>query len=94
MIKSYANTSGSIHTVRSADGTEISYLTVGSGPSVIVIPGAFPLAAGYAAFAHALAQHFTVHTIERRGQGAHMVSMIGFADDYPAWVPVRFSHQS
>jgi pimeloyl-ACP methyl ester carboxylesterase len=29
----------------------------------------FPMAAGYAAFARALAEHFTVHTIERRGRG-------------------------
>ena len=56
-------------TVLSKDGTTISYLSVGSGPSVMVIPGALSMAADYAAFARALAEHFTVHTIERRGRG-------------------------
>jgi pimeloyl-ACP methyl ester carboxylesterase len=56
-------------TVTSKDGTRIGYLTVGSGPSVIVIPGALAVADDYANFAHALAEHFTVHTIERRGRG-------------------------
>jgi len=57
------------HAVLSQDGAKISYLTMGSGPSVLVIPGALSMAAGYAAFARALAEHFTVHTIERRGRG-------------------------
>ncbi|MBO0796038.1 MAG: alpha/beta hydrolase [Ktedonobacteraceae bacterium] len=57
------------HVVHYQDGAKISYLTVGSGPAVIVIPGALSMAAGYAAFASALAEHFTVHIIERRGRG-------------------------
>src|SRR5258708_4522914 len=57
------------HAVFSRDGTKISYLTLGSGPSVIVIPGTLSMAADYAAFARALAEHFTVHIIERRGRG-------------------------
>lgn len=57
------------HAVFSLDGTKISYLTMGRGPSVIVIPGTLSMAADYAAFARALAEHFTVHTIERRGRG-------------------------
>jgi pimeloyl-ACP methyl ester carboxylesterase len=71
MIKTDPNTAtGTASTVLSADGTTISYLTVGNnGPSVIVIPGTLSIAANYAAFARALAEHFTVHTIERRGQG-------------------------
>ncbi len=56
-------------TVRSRDGTTISYRTVGDGPAVIVIPGAMSTADDYAAFADALGGHFTVHTIERRGRG-------------------------
>src|SRR5260370_34895367 len=56
-------------TVRSSDGTTISYLSVGSGPAVIVVPGALSLASGYTAFARQLSEHFTVHTIERRGRG-------------------------
>lgn len=56
-------------TFLSTDGATIGYLTVGSGPSVIVIPGALSIAADYSTFAQALAEHFTVHTIERRGRG-------------------------
>jgi pimeloyl-ACP methyl ester carboxylesterase len=55
--------------VVSKDGTRIGYLSVGRGPSVLVIPGVLSMAADYTAFAQALAEHFTVHTIERRGRG-------------------------
>jgi pimeloyl-ACP methyl ester carboxylesterase len=57
------------HAVVSRDGTTISYRTVGEGPAVIVIPGVLSTVDGYAAFADALADSFTVHTIERRGRG-------------------------
>jgi len=57
------------HFVLSKDGTKIGYLSVGSGPSVLVVPGVLSMAADYAAFARALAERFTVHTIERRGRG-------------------------
>jgi len=56
-------------TVRSRDGAAIPYLSMGDGPSVLVIPGALSMAADYADFARALAEHFTVHVIERRGRG-------------------------
>ncbi len=70
MIRSHPNTAvDTTHTVLSEDGTRISYLSMGAGPSVLVIPGALSLAADYAAFARALAEHFMVHTIERRGRG-------------------------
>jgi len=64
--------SAAIDTTRavvSQDGAKISYLTLGSGPAVIVIPGALAVAADYAAFGSALAEQFTVHIIERRGRG-------------------------
>ncbi len=44
------------HTVLSQDGAKISYLTTGSGPSVLIIPGALSMAADYAAFASALSE--------------------------------------
>ena len=70
MTKRHTNTIiGATHTVHSKDGTTISYLSIGGGPSVLVIPGILSMAADYAAFARALAEHFTVHTIERRGRG-------------------------
>ncbi len=46
-------------TVLSKDGTTISYLSLGSGSSVIIIAGALSMAADYATFARALAEHFT-----------------------------------
>ncbi len=67
MTTSYMTTT--THAVLSQDGAKISYFTMGSGPSVLVIPGALSMAADYAAFASALAEHFTVHIIERRGRG-------------------------
>ncbi|HEX6779331.1 MAG TPA: alpha/beta hydrolase [Ktedonobacterales bacterium] len=70
MTTTYPNTAiDTTHTLRSRDGATISYLSTGSGPAVIVIPGALSTAADYAAFARALARRFTVHTIERRGRG-------------------------
>ena len=57
------------HMVRSADGTPISYLSVGKGPSVLVVPGVLSMASDYGNFADALGEHFTVYTIERRGRG-------------------------
>lgn len=70
MLENNTNTTGNTNgVVQSLDGTTISYLSVGSGPAVIVVPGALSLASGYTAFASALAEHFTVHTIERRGRG-------------------------
>jgi pimeloyl-ACP methyl ester carboxylesterase len=57
------------HVVRSSDGTRIGYLSVGTGPAVLVIPGVLSVAADYARFAGALSEHFAVHTIERRGRG-------------------------
>ncbi|MBF6170912.1 alpha/beta fold hydrolase [Nocardia blacklockiae] len=56
-------------TVVSADGTTIAYLSVGSGPAVLVVPGALAVASGYLDFARALGAHFTVHVVERRGRG-------------------------
>ncbi len=70
MARSLTNTSiGATHTLLSKDGTRIGYLSTGSGPSVIVIPGVLSMASDYAAFASYLAEHFTVHIIERRGRG-------------------------
>ncbi len=56
-------------TVRSADGTPISYHTTGIGPGILVIPGALSDATDYAAMAGLLAANFTVHTVDRRGRG-------------------------
>ncbi len=70
MTQAYTHTAiDAAHTLISRDRARISYLSMGSGPSVLVIPGALSTAAGYVPFARALAEHFTVHIIERRGRG-------------------------
>ena len=51
------------------DGASISYLSIGSGPALLVVPGALSTAIDYAAFARALGERFTVHILERRGRG-------------------------
>jgi pimeloyl-ACP methyl ester carboxylesterase len=56
--------------VRSADGTAVAYRAIGSGPPVMVIPGALAVARDFDGFAQLLGARFSVHTIERRGRGA------------------------
>jgi hypothetical protein len=51
--------------VLSKDGTKIGYLSVGGGPSVLVIPGVLSMAADYAAFARALAERFMGRPVMR-----------------------------
>jgi pimeloyl-ACP methyl ester carboxylesterase len=67
--RNISTASDTAHFVLSSDGTKISYLVMGSGPAVIVIPGTLSTAASYTAFARALAARFTVYIIERRGRG-------------------------
>jgi pimeloyl-ACP methyl ester carboxylesterase len=55
--------------VKSKDGTSVSFLTVGHGPSVIAIPGALSTASDYLAFADRLGRTHAVHILERRGRG-------------------------
>src|SRR5205085_1591826 len=42
-----STTTDTTHAVLSQDGAKISYLSMGSGPSVLVLPGALSMAAGY-----------------------------------------------
>lgn len=58
------------HTVSSADGTPISYQTMGAGPGLIVLGGALRASRDYLPLASALAGSFTVHVVDRRGRGA------------------------
>ena len=53
----------------SADGTAISYRTIGTGPAIVLVPGALGMASDFDAFAHQLADRFTVHLVDRRGRG-------------------------
>jgi pimeloyl-ACP methyl ester carboxylesterase len=54
----------------SADGTKISYRTLGSGPDVVLLHGAMESAHSHMHMARALAGRFTVHVPDRRGHGA------------------------
>lgn len=63
-----APVASAVRTVHSADGTPISYLSTGSGPGLLVVPGALTDAGNYAALATALGANFTVHTIQRRAR--------------------------
>ncbi|GAA1966986.1 alpha/beta hydrolase [Microbacterium deminutum] len=55
----------------SADGTRIAFEQVGAGPTVVIVGGAFSLAADGNALASALAEAgFRVVTIDRRGRGS------------------------
>ncbi|MGD0482565.1 MAG: alpha/beta hydrolase [Terracidiphilus sp.] len=63
----------------STSGATISYKTVGYGPPIIVIPGALSVAADFDALANALAEAFTVYTIERRGRGQSSPQDAGYS---------------
>jgi pimeloyl-ACP methyl ester carboxylesterase len=58
-----------VATVASADGTDISYHTVGEGPPLIVVGGALRTAEDYLDLARCLADRYCVHVVDRRGRG-------------------------
>lgn len=62
---------GTSGTVISRDKTRISYTKLGSGPSIIIVDGAFCYRENgpSSELATLLAQHFTVLTYDRRGRG-------------------------
>ena len=55
--------------VTSRDGTEIGYLTTGSGPAVVLLHGSNESARSHLGLARALADKFTVYLPDRRGRG-------------------------
>jgi pimeloyl-ACP methyl ester carboxylesterase len=58
-----------LNQVLSTDGTKISYRSTGTGPAILLVPGALTLASDFDSFAAELASRFTVHIIDRRGRG-------------------------
>jgi pimeloyl-ACP methyl ester carboxylesterase len=56
--------------VCSADGTSIGYLSVGRGDAVVLVGGVLSTSEDYLPLAHAFAEHFEVHVVDRRGRGA------------------------
>ena len=58
------------HAVRSAAGdADIGYLKIGSGPSLVIVPGALGLAMDWSFVAGALGDRVTCYPIDRRGKG-------------------------
>ncbi len=57
------------HRVQSRDGTTITYRSVGAGPGLVVLGGAWRAGDDYLPFAEALAPFFSVHVVDRRGRG-------------------------
>jgi pimeloyl-ACP methyl ester carboxylesterase len=56
--------------VRSAAGdADIGYLKIGSGPSLVIVPGALGLAMDWSFVAGALGNQVTCYPIDRRGKG-------------------------
>lgn len=58
-----------MRTVTSKDGTAIVFDTIGQGPAVILVVGAFNDRTTGMPLAQVLAPHFTVFTYDRRGRG-------------------------
>lgn len=56
-------------TVTSADGTLVGYQSIGSGPGLIVLPGALSTGDDFLLFGQELADTFTLHLVDRRGRG-------------------------
>ena len=58
-----------MHEVLSADGTRIAYQQVGQGPPLVLVHGTGASAARWQRVMRALAEHFTVCAMDRRGRG-------------------------
>ena len=57
-------------TVKSADGSTIAYETMGTGPVLIVVGGAFSTRQSAGRIASVLAANYRVYAYDRRGRGA------------------------
>jgi len=55
--------------IQSADGSIITYQTAGTGPALIIVGGAFNDRQSAAPLVPLLAEHFSVHSFDRRGRG-------------------------
>jgi pimeloyl-ACP methyl ester carboxylesterase len=68
-------------TVRSADGTQISFQKSGTGPAVVIVHGSTDSHEGWMPVALALADRFTCYVLDRRGRGS--------SGDRPAYALAR-----
>ncbi|WP_374022321.1 alpha/beta fold hydrolase [Mycobacterium sp. HNNTM2301] len=58
-----------MNTVVSPDGTRIGYESVGTGPPLLLVHGSTGTRARWSPVLPALAKHYTVHAMDRRGRG-------------------------
>ena len=63
------NTTLTVHSVVSADGTKIGFERLGAGPVLVLVQGAMGTAYTFRELAQALADSFTVVLPDRRGRG-------------------------
>lgn len=77
--QSATDTTFSVSSVRSKDGTEIGYRRYGHGPGLILVQGAMGTAANYHQLALALANDVTVYVPDRRGRG---LSPLAYSSDH------------
>lgn len=66
-----------VGSVKSADGTAISYIRTGNGPPLVMVPSVSADHTTFGFVAPVLAEHFTLNMIDRRGRGA--------SGDAPDW---------
>jgi pimeloyl-ACP methyl ester carboxylesterase len=64
-----ADTTPTVHSVVSADGTKIGFERLGAGPVLVLVQGAMGTAHTFRELAEALADSFTVIVPDRRGRG-------------------------
>lgn len=58
-----------MQTTTSNDGTQIAFSKIGTGPALLIVGGSLADHHFYAPLAEAMAPHFTVYTLDRRGRG-------------------------
>jgi pimeloyl-ACP methyl ester carboxylesterase len=55
--------------VRSADGTRIGFVRIGTGPPLVIVPGSLSTNLDWRRVAELLSRHFACHVMDRRGRG-------------------------
>lgn len=75
--KIYMDHEQSEGSVRSADGTQIGFVKLGSGPAIVIVHGSLTTGEQWLPVASGLAEGFTCYLMDRRGRGRS-----GDSEDY------------